>query len=142
MFRIVAGTTSATGTFTLTPTQDTVVEGSETLSVSGTTTESDLTDGVTGTTVTLSDDDGSAEVTIEDDTAEEGEELAFTVTLDKAVEGGFTVTPSFTDGTATKGSDYTENPRRSPSRARQERRRRSRWRQSRMRRRRPVRRSR
>ncbi|MCY4025384.1 MAG: hypothetical protein OXH75_03610 [Acidobacteria bacterium] len=31
------------------------------------------------------------------------------MTLDKAVSGGLTVTPSFTDGTATKGTDYTEN---------------------------------
>ena len=35
--------------------------------------------------------------------------LTFTVTLDNAVPGGFTVTPSFTDGTATQGADYTAN---------------------------------
>ena len=35
--------------------------------------------------------------------------MTFTVRLDKAVSGGFTVTPSFTDGTATEGTDYTEN---------------------------------
>ena len=35
--------------------------------------------------------------------------MTFTVTLDKAVSGGLTVTPSFTDGTATEGTDYTEN---------------------------------
>ena len=31
------------------------------------------------------------------------------MTLDKTVPGGLTVTPSFTDVTATKGTDYTEN---------------------------------
>ena len=41
--------------------------------------------------------------------ADEGETITFTVTLDKAVDGGLKVTPSFTDGTATKGTDYTEN---------------------------------
>ena len=35
--------------------------------------------------------------------------MTFTVTLSEAVAGGFTVTPSFTDGTATQGSDYTAN---------------------------------
>ena len=48
-------------------------------------------------------------VTIEDASASEGDSLTFTVTLDKAVSGGLTVTPSFTDGTAAKGTDYTEN---------------------------------
>ena len=38
-----------------------------------------------------------------------GTAITFTVMLDKAVEGGFAVTPSFSDGTATKGTDYTEN---------------------------------
>ena len=31
------------------------------------------------------------------------------MTLDKAVSGGLKVTPSFTDVTTTKGTDYTEN---------------------------------
>ena len=39
----------------------------------------------------------------------EGDSLTFTVTLDQAVSGGLTVTPSFTDGTATNGTDYTGN---------------------------------
>ena len=41
--------------------------------------------------------------------ADEGESITFTLTLDRATETGFTGTPSFTDGTATKGTDYTEN---------------------------------
>ena len=104
---IAAGNTADTTTFTLTPTDDEVVEGDETLSVAGTTTVTELT--VTDTEVTITDDDGSAEVTIADASATEGEVITFTVTLDKAVQGGFTVTPSFTDGTATAGTDYTTN---------------------------------
>ena len=58
---------------------------------------------------TITNDDGSAEVTIEDASAEEGEAITFKVTLNKAVAGGLKVTPGFTDVTATKGTDYTEN---------------------------------
>ena len=50
-----------------------------------------------------------AAVAIGDATATEGSPLTFTVELDQAVSGGLTVTPTFTDGTATKGADYTEN---------------------------------
>ena len=48
-------------------------------------------------------------VTVADAAANEGDQITFTVTLNQAVQGGLTVTPSFTDGTATKGTDYTEN---------------------------------
>ena len=48
-------------------------------------------------------------MTIADASADEGDAITFTVTLDKAMPGGITVTPSFTDGTATNGTDYTEN---------------------------------
>ena len=51
----------------------------------------------------------AAIVTIGDASATEGDAMTFTVTLDDAVSGGLTVTPGFTDGTATKGIDYTEN---------------------------------
>ena len=50
-----------------------------------------------------------AAVVIGDATATEGSPLTFTVELDQAVSGGLTVTPTFTDGTATEGDDYTEN---------------------------------
>ena len=77
-------------------------------------------------TVTISADDGvnaavterftitvtepaAPAVTVTDASADEGDSLTFTVTLDKAVSGGFTVTPSFTDATAAEGTDYTEN---------------------------------
>ena len=63
------------------------------------------TDTATGT---INDDDSSA-VTIADASASEGDSISFTVTLSKAVSGGLKVTPSFTDVTATEGTDYTEN---------------------------------
>ncbi len=46
-------------------------------------------------------------VTIDDASADEGDPITFTVTLDKPVPGGLTVTPNFTDGKAVDGSDYT-----------------------------------
>ncbi|MCY4172181.1 MAG: DUF1524 domain-containing protein, partial [Bacteroidetes bacterium] len=49
------------------------------------------------------------QLTINDASANEGLALTFTVTLDNEVSGGFTVTPNFTDGTATNTTDYTEN---------------------------------
>ncbi len=103
------GTAGETQTFAVTTTEDADVEPDETftvsLAVSGTTASVTATDTATGT---ITDDD-SAVVTIADASAEEGDVLTFTVTLDQAVAGGLTVTPSFTDGTATSGTDYTEN---------------------------------
>ena len=109
-----AGTANETRTFTVATTEDTDVEGDETftvgLAVSGT------TEGVTATstaTGTITNDDQAASVapalSIADAEATEGTSIAFTVTLDKAVAGGFKVTPTFTDGTATQGADYTAN---------------------------------
>ena len=46
-------------------------------------------------------------VTIADARAAEGDPLTFTVTLNRAVQDGLTVTPRFADGTATEGIDYT-----------------------------------
>ena len=104
IIKIPADSTSATGTFTLTPTADDVVEGSETIGVAG----ASRSTTVTGTTVTLTDDDNAA-VTVDDASAAEGSDITFTVTLDKAVQGGLTVTPDFTDVTAVEGTDYDEN---------------------------------
>ena len=96
-------------TFTVATTEDAVVEASESfivsLAVSGTPARVRTTDTATGT---ITDDD-SATVAIADASANEGDAITFTVTLDKEVEGGLTVTPSFTDVTATSGTDYTEN---------------------------------
>ena len=102
--KIAANATTGTGTFTLTPTDDSTVEGSETIGVAG----SSLSTTVTGTTLTLTDDD-SATVTVNNATEPEGDDMTFTVTLSAAVAGGLTVTPSFTDVTATEGTDYDEN---------------------------------
>ena len=103
------GTAGETQTFAVTTTEDAVVEAVETftvsLSVSGTTETVTATDTATGT---ITDDDSTA-VTIDDASAVEGDPLTFTVTLDQVVSGGLTVTPSFTDATATSGTDYTEN---------------------------------
>ena len=101
---IPKGQTSGTGSFTLTPTDDSVFEGSETIGVSGTSTG--LT--VNSTTLSLTDDDNAA-VTINDASASEGDDITFTVTLSHAVAGGLTVTPSFTDSTAVESTDYDEN---------------------------------
>ncbi|MCY4076872.1 MAG: hypothetical protein OXH04_15735, partial [Acidobacteria bacterium] len=105
------GSAGATRTFFVSTTEDTDDEDDETftvaLVVSGTDVTVTATDTATGTIV---DDDGPAPaLTVADASAEEGTALTFAVTLDKAVSGGLTVTPSFTDGTATKGTDYTEN---------------------------------
>ena len=110
------GTAGEQQTITVSTIEDAVVEGEETFTVS--LSLSDAPSGVTAgspATGTITDDDGGttgqgATVTIADASAVEGESLTFKVTLDKAVQGGLTVTPSFTDGTATKGTDYTENP--------------------------------
>ena len=48
-------------------------------------------------------------VTIADADAVEGEALTFTVTLNRTVLGGLTVTPVYSGGTADAGADYTEN---------------------------------
>ena len=54
-------------------------------------------------------------VTIADASASEGNDITFTVTLNRAVSGGLTVTPSFSaggltfQGWATQGLDYTAN---------------------------------
>ena len=103
------GTSGETKTFTVSTTEDAVVEGDETftvaLAVSATTLTVTATDTATGTV----EDDDAAAVTIEDVSASEGDSMTFTVTLDKAVQGGLTVTPGFTDVTADEGTDYDEN---------------------------------
>ncbi len=102
--KISAGQTSSTATFILTSTDDSVYEGDETIGVTG--SAAGLT--VNSATLTLDEND-SAEVTIDDAGAAEGDTITFTVTLDNAVQGGLTVTPSFTDVTAVEGMDYDEN---------------------------------
>ena len=58
--------------------------------------------------ITITDND-VATVTLGDETVDEdvaGGAVTVTMTLDKMVQGGFSVEVSTTDGTATAGSDY------------------------------------
>ena len=112
---IPANTTSATGSLTITPTDDTVVEGDETITVPGTTTVTGLT--VTSATITLTDDDKTTTVPGDKDSAElsisgpassvsEGSDATFTVTLSKAVAAQVQVAWSAPLGTdAAESSD-------------------------------------
>ena len=106
------GTAGETVLFTVPTTADDDVEGDETftvgLTVSGTSHPVTATDTATGT-IANDDKAAPANLSIADASATEGDALTFTLTLDNAVPGGLTVTPSFTDGTATKGTDYTAN---------------------------------
>ena len=91
---------------------DTEVEEDETLTVRWRGWENVWLANYTGTGTITDDDSASvtpAAVIISDAEAAEGDAITFAVTLDKAVSGGLTVTPGFTDGTASQGSDYTEN---------------------------------
>ena len=114
-----AGTdyTTTSGTLTFAPgetsktadvsvTGDTVVEADETLTWKWTAWTNVLLAKYTYPG-TISDDD-SATVTIADADAAEGGSLSFTATLDKAVQGGLTATPGYTNGTAAD-TDYTAN---------------------------------
>ena len=106
---ITKGTTSATATFTLTPKQDTLVEGDETISVSG--TNADLT--VNDTSVTLTDDD-STEITLTASPASVDEgDSATTVTVTAETDGDtfpadrtVTVKIGKLGDSATSGTDY------------------------------------
>ena len=127
-----AGTRGETQSFTVALPEDTKPEEEETftvsLTVSGTTEKVTATD--TGTGRILDNDTGVIvpEVTIADVSAAEGETLTFTVVLSSNVSGGLKVTPGFTDGTATKGTDYTENTAALTFAGTKVRRRASRWR--------------
>ena len=108
---IAATESSGTGTFTLTPTQDSVSEGNETIDVTGTAggftvtkAEMTLTDdetapgtiALTTAPTSVREDDSATEVTV---TAT----LGGSVTLSSATE----VTVSVGGGSATSGTDYT-----------------------------------
>ena len=105
---LAANATSGTGTFTLTPTQDTAVEGSETIGVAGSSPSST----VTGTTVTLTDDDSHAiTLSANPSTVAEtkaSETITVTATLNVARTAATTVAVSVGDSTdqATSGTDY------------------------------------
>ena len=102
---------SETGTFTLTPTQDDIAEGDETIDVTG--TADDFT--VTKAEMTLTDDETApASITLTaSPTSVEEDDGATTVTVTATLDGSVTlgtateVTVSVGGGTATSGTDYT-----------------------------------
>ena len=107
---IAKGATSGTGTFTLTPAQDTEVEGSETIGVDG--SAAGLT--VNGAVLTLTDDDGAPSVNLSLNPATAGEDdeatqvtvtAAFSNSSTYAIDKTVTVTVGGS-GTATSGADY------------------------------------
>ena len=103
---ISAGQASGTATFTLTPTDDDLDEGDETLTVSGTTTETGLS--VTGMTATIIDDDTRG-VTVSHVSlpVTEGASATYTVVLTSQPTASVTVTPSRESGSST---DVTFSP--------------------------------
>lgn len=105
-----SGTDGETKTLDIAPGVDAKLEADETFTVSlsnlaGTTADVVTTDQAT---LTIRNDDAAA-VTIADASGNEGDgPIMLTATLDNAVQGGFTVNVSTTDGTATiADSDYT-----------------------------------
>ena len=105
---IPANTASHTGTFSLSPTQDTVDEPDETVSVNGTTTVPGFS--VTGAAVEIADDDASPAVTLSlSDTSisEAGGIATVTASLDRASSVATTVTVSVVPDTPATSSDYS-----------------------------------
>ena len=104
---IPANTQSHTGTFTLTPTQDTVDEADETVTVDGTTTVSGF--AVTGTTVEIADDDASPTVTLSLSDAsitEDAGSTTVTASLSHASSVATTVTVSVSPDSPAVAGDY------------------------------------
>ena len=109
---IAANETSGTGTFTLTPTDDTALEGDETIGVTGTSAEAAA---ISHTTLTLTDDDlptiALATVPAYVAVAEDGSRTTVTVraTAAAAMKEVATVTLAIGAGgdSATKTTDYT-----------------------------------
>ena len=105
---IPANSTNATGSITITPTDDLVVEGDETITIPGTTT---VNLSVTSATVTLTDDNKGTPTPGDKDSAElsisgpasnvtEGSDATFTVTLSAAVSKAVTVAWTATENTS------------------------------------------
>ena len=103
---IAAGDASEDGTFDLTPTQDDLHEGSETINLDGTVTGVTVTD----TSLTLTDDDGQPSFAVADASASEGETITFTVTRSGAMDNAVSVkwnTKAATGAGAAATTDYT-----------------------------------
>ncbi len=100
-----AGETSKS--VTVATTDDSTVEAAETviLTLSAPTGNASILDGTA--TGTINDNDVSAQISIANASATEGNNLSFTVTLSAAAPGTVTVNYATSNGTATSGSDYT-----------------------------------
>ena len=104
---IGAGVASVTDDFTLTPTNDDLYEGTETISLDGTLTGVAVTD----TSLTLTDDDAQPSFAVADASASEGDAITFTVTRTGAMDNAVSVkwnTKAATGDGAASATDYTE----------------------------------
>ncbi|MDC6387304.1 Calx-beta domain-containing protein [Maribacter sp. PR1] len=88
---------------------DFVLEGNETVTVVLTPSANYNIGGSGQATVIIADDDTAA-LTIDEESAQEGGSINFTVTLDNAVSAPFTVAIGYMDGTANGGDDYNDVP--------------------------------
>ena len=107
-FTVTAGQSSGSGSFSLDPTDDTLDEADETLSVTGASGSLEITPA----SITITDDDAEPTVSVADATAvAEGDDPAVTVdmtfTVSLSAASGKEVTVPYTlTGTATDGADY------------------------------------
>ena len=104
---IAAGDASKAGTFDLTPTDDDLYEGNETIDVTG--TSNSLT--ITKASITLEDNDAQPSFAVADASASEGDAITFTVTRSGAMDNAVSVkwnTKAATGDGAASASDYTE----------------------------------
>ncbi|NIM29131.1 MAG: hypothetical protein GTN79_15385, partial [Gammaproteobacteria bacterium] len=100
-----------TFTFSVDAQDDAIVEGTETITatLSAPASPNGAASIITADTTTNLTDNDTATLTVGDVTVDEAAgTLSFDVSVDRAVEGGFTVDYSFTDGSATGGSDYDD----------------------------------
>ena len=104
---IPAGQSSSSGTLTITPTDDGIVEGPESILITG--RAAGL--GESSATITLADANDKAYLSIASPSAEipEGADAEFTVTLSRSVTAAVTVAWSAAPGTA-EATDYTATP--------------------------------
>ena len=106
---ILAGTTTATGTFNVPISEDLIDESDETFTVSVLSVDA----GTVGSTAdtglgTITDNDGAPDVLIGDATVDEAAGTAsFAVTLTNPSAADITLTLTTADGSATAGADYT-----------------------------------
>ncbi len=104
---IAAGAASATGTFTLTPTNDTLDEPDETVQITG--TSGSL--AITADTLTIEDDDATPSFSVADATATEGNAAAFVVTRSGATGNAVSVdwkTALSSGAGAASAADFTQ----------------------------------